>query len=288
MHRFFDSIVGPILEIVEPEVVVEIGSAAGDNTQHLLTFCKRTGATLHVVDPAPGYDADAWTREHEGNLVFHQDLSLNVLPNIDRFQAMLIDGDHNWHTVFRELELIERLSEERGQPLPLMLFHDVGWPYGRRDSYYQPERIPPEERQPYERKGMRPGIPGLVEEGGMNHGFLNAVLEGAPRSGVFTAIENFIEQTDRELRCITVAGMHGLTVLAPEHLQESDELRRFLDGLEPSSALRQHLEQVEMAYLEAEIARQELKTSLRRSEVRRKREVEALRNRLREVRGSEP
>ncbi len=47
--------------------------------------------------------------------------------------------------------------QDAGTPLPVLILHDVGWPYGRRDLYYTPETIPEEFRQPYEQAGMLPG-----------------------------------------------------------------------------------------------------------------------------------
>ena len=53
---------------------------------------------------------------------------------------MILDGDHNYYTLSEELRLIaERAS---GARLPLLIFHDIGWPLARRDAYYAPERIP--------------------------------------------------------------------------------------------------------------------------------------------------
>ena len=71
--------------------------------------------------------------------------------------AALIDGDHNWYTVYNELQLLAEVAREAGAPLPVLIMHDVGWPYGRRDLYYAPEQIPEEFRQPYAQRGMRPG-----------------------------------------------------------------------------------------------------------------------------------
>lgn len=130
---------------------------------NLLEFCRQTGATLHVVDPAPGYDVSKWQGRCDDHLVFHGDRSLNALTSIENFDVVLIDGDHNWYTVLSELETIERLCDERGQGFPLVLLHDIGWPYGRRDLYYDPDSIPEEHRKPYDKKGMLPGVPGLVE-----------------------------------------------------------------------------------------------------------------------------
>ena len=50
------------------------------------------------------------------------------------FDCIIIDGDHNWYTVFNELTIIEKrnLLKEGGT----IFFHDIAWPYGRRDMYY--------------------------------------------------------------------------------------------------------------------------------------------------------
>ena len=65
----------------------------------------------------------------------------------------LVDGDHNWYTVVNELRLIAATSAGAGEPLPVLICHDVGWPYGRRDLYYAPEQIPEEYRQPWAQQG---------------------------------------------------------------------------------------------------------------------------------------
>ena len=46
--------------------------------------------------------------EYAGALHFHIGLSLDVLPKLGPFDFVLIDGDHNWHTVLNELRLLER------------------------------------------------------------------------------------------------------------------------------------------------------------------------------------
>ena len=59
---------------------------------------------------------------------------------------VIIDGDHNYFTVSEELRLIAERAA--GAALPLLLFHDVGWPHARRDDYYAAERIPEADRRP--------------------------------------------------------------------------------------------------------------------------------------------
>ena len=79
-----------------------------------------------------------------------------------------------------------------GAVLPLLLLHDVGWPHGRRDDYYAPERIPAE-RPPADRRGRRAASrtsPGSAPAGCPTAA--PAAREGGPRNGVLTAVEDFV------------------------------------------------------------------------------------------------
>ena len=77
--------------------------------------------------------------------------------------AALIDGDHNWYTVVNELRMLRDNARAGREPLPVLILHDVGWPYGRRDLYYDPSTIPEEHRQPHRKAGMRLGRAELVD-----------------------------------------------------------------------------------------------------------------------------
>lgn len=219
MHRFFEGIIGPLLAIYRPKVIVEIGVDEGKHTRKLLAYCAQYNTTLHAIDPSPNLDVALLEKEWPDALVFHQEQSLTALPNIPSYDAVLIDGDHNWYTVLHELQLIERHAQERGS-FPLVFLHDIDWPYGRRDLYYAPENIPPEHRHAYSKSGMAPGTPKLVEHGGLNMDKCNAIAEGGPRNGVRTAIEDFLQQTKLQLERADVPGLHGLCILASKELLE--------------------------------------------------------------------
>ena len=62
----------------------------------------------------------------------------------------------------------------------MLVLHDVLWPYGRRDLYYAPERIPAEFRQPYAQAGINPGMKRLHPRKGLNPTMCNAEEEGGP------------------------------------------------------------------------------------------------------------
>ncbi len=230
MYRFFEPVIRPLLDAAKPSVVVEIGSDRGPGTELLAPWCQENGAVLHCVDPLPKYDVEEWAERWPGVIKFHLDLSLNALVDIGAADVVCIDGDHNWYTVFHELELLGRSATAAGQPFPLTLLHDVGWPYGRRDLYYDPDTIPEGTRQPYRKGGIVPGVRALSERGFNDH-LDNALHEGTPRNGVRTAAEDFVDQYDGELTFHVVPGLHGLGIIVDNAAEGSvkDAVTEVLD-----------------------------------------------------------
>jgi hypothetical protein len=213
MRRYWSSVIEPLLTAFGPRTVVEIGSHLGVNTANLLTYCHQAGATLHAIDPAPEYDVEEWTTLHAPHLVAHRATSLEALPALEGYEAVLIDGDHNWYTVFHELGLVEESCRVTGEPFPLVLLHDVGWPYGRRDLYYDPDAIPAPHRQPYAQGGLLPDRSELRPNAGLNQDFYHATHEHGPRNGVLTAVEDFIDQTAHDVDFFVLPPIHGLSIL---------------------------------------------------------------------------
>lgn len=242
MDIFWDVILGPLVTLLRPKTILEVGSEQGLTTRLLLSFCRCYDAVLHAIDPSPLFDANGWVAENNGRFVFHKALSLEAMPKLGPFDLVLLDGDHNWYTVYNELKLIEKRCAEKSHPFPMVLFHDVGWPYGRRDLYYNPATIPPEFRQPYARKGMRPGTSELLEQGGFNTNLNNAIHEGGPRNGVLTAVEDFFKETSLPMELIAVPGFHGLGILCPKQLTAANAaLGQFLKSLELPPIMQRYL-----------------------------------------------
>jgi Methyltransferase domain len=255
LRRFWSTVVWPILETMEPDVVVEIGAGAGGHTRKLAKFCQATWATLHVVDPAPRFDPGA-------AFVFHRARSLDVLGNLGPVDVALVDGDHNWYTVFHELELLRRTAQAAGSLTPLVLCHDVCWPYGRRDMYHDPEVIPPSFRQPWERAGILPGSEALVADGGINPACANAVHEGGPRNGVMTAIEDFLEAADEPLEVTLLPVLHGLAIVAPRSRLDADpELESVIEHWHTADGLAAVASMAEVERLRLLVAHEDVKRS---------------------------
>ncbi|MEZ5167506.1 MAG: hypothetical protein R2695_13820 [Acidimicrobiales bacterium] len=113
-----------------------------------------------------------------------------------------------------------------------MILHDVGWPYGRRDLYYDPPTSP-EGLQPHARKGMSPKRTHLLNSGGMNVDLHNALEEGGPRNGVRTGLDDFVAEHAAPLRQIVIPTYYGLAIVAEEaFLAAHPAVAELMDELE--------------------------------------------------------
>jgi cephalosporin hydroxylase len=251
MFPFWDLAIAPIIEAVEAKRVVEIGALRGETTELML---ERLGpdVELHVIDPVPDFDPSEHERTFAGQYVFHRDLSINVLPTLPPVDVALIDGDHNWYTVHHELKLLAETARAAGAPLPVLIMHDVGWPYGRRDLYYAPEQIPDEFRHDWADLGIQRGKKQLVPQGGVNPKMHNATVEGGPRNGVMTALDDFLAEHPRPVRRLLLPTYFGLAIVAEQDvLRDHPALVERLDWLEGAEGRGEQLELAEKIRLQA-------------------------------------
>ncbi|MBI3336589.1 class I SAM-dependent methyltransferase [Candidatus Peregrinibacteria bacterium] len=252
------SVLFPILDALQPKTIVEIGSDQGHLTRRLLSFCQKRSGALHVIDPDPKYNPLDWQRDRGSTLHFHRAKSLDALPRIPQYDLVLIDGDHNWYTVFHELKLIEKQAL-RQKNFPVILLHDVTWPYDRRDAYYNPADIPEEHRKPYERKGLDPQTDVLQPYGGFNRRMCHALASNGSRNGVLSAIEDFLRQTTVNLRFLSIPGIHGTGVIFSEDAcSHTKEFLSFLHAMTGNTPLNNHLREIEKQRVNMVIAHEEL------------------------------
>jgi Methyltransferase domain len=253
------------LDAAEPSSVVEVGAYAGDLTGLLLEWAAESGAHVAAIDPAPKKKLEDLAAAH-ADLELVRATSLESLPNLPLPDAAIIDGDHNYYTVSEELRLIAERAREGS--LPLLLFHDVCWPHARRDSYYTPERIPQESRQPLvQGAGLFPGEPG-VRPGGLPY-YWAAAREGGRRNGVLTAIEDFIGERE-DLVLAVVPAFFGFGAVWHREAPYADALadllapydrNPLLERLEANRALHlasSHYHLTELNALRERVAKQEV------------------------------
>ncbi len=211
------------LDAAAPRSLVEIGAYAGDVTRMLVQWAAGAPAqSLVSIDPDPQPALVALAAEHP-ELELVRRTSIDALPELPRADAYIIDGDHNYYTVSEELRLIDRAASDR---LPLLLCHDVCWPHARRDAYYAPEAIPPEDRRPTARGAyLFPGVSG-VHDGGLIYKSA-AEREGGPGNGVLTAIEDFVDGRD-EIRFAIVPAFFGLGLLWARDAEYAEALEEII------------------------------------------------------------
>jgi hypothetical protein len=218
-----------------------------------------------AIDPAPQEGLIALADAHPEVLLVRE-TSLDALPKIAMPDVIVIDGDHNYYTVASELALIG--ARAPGAELPMLLFHDVCWPHGRRDDYFDADQIPSDARHPTAGAagGIFPGDPGLRPDGLPYP--RSAAREGGERNGVLTAIEDFVGERDR-VRLVVVPAFFGLG--AAWHLDKpwAADVARILDPLDRNPLLerleanrvdhlaRGHATLVELWALRDRLARQE-------------------------------
>lgn len=264
----FAPLIRPCLERAGVRDVVEIGAEFGGMSHVLGDWCAQVGGTLTSIDPAPKQEFLDWAADHPA--VAHVPLpSLDALPQLARCpDAWVVDGDHNYYTVFNELLQIDAICQRQGKPL-LAFLHDISWPCARRDCYYAPDRIPAAHRHPY---SYEAGV--HVDDDAIHMGrgwrgmgqFAWALHQGGPANGVLTAVEDFLSVADtpqRPLAFAHVPAVFGLGVVMDASAEWAEDLAGMLlpyhaNGLIASlelNRLRNYLAVIDWQDREAERAK---------------------------------
>jgi hypothetical protein len=231
VKRFWDQVIEKIFIQENVRKIVEIGALRGENTVKILKYCSAYNAKLIIIEPFPQFDVEKLNEEFPGYFRLYEDISHHVLPNITGYDAVLIDGDHNWYTVYHELKMIEKKAKKRGK-FPIVFLHDIGWPYGRRDMYHDPDLIPQKYRKPYTKKGIAPGHSELIDPLNyekdikcMNAHMNNALYDFGEKNGVLTAVEDFMKETKIPLSFYGVSKNHGLGILTSKKLDVDNKIK---------------------------------------------------------------
>ncbi|OOG66318.1 hypothetical protein B0E46_02250 [Rhodanobacter sp. B04] len=244
MNRFWPRYISPLFELVQPKRIMEIGAEFGWNTRHVLAYCRAHGAHADIIDPAP---LPALMHElaqfGPAEYRFLPLKSIAAIPQLEAPDLVLLDGDHNWATVFHELNLLQARAEKAGQAPPIVLSHDVAWPYARRDMYYNPDDLDGWQKHAYSYKGMLPGQSELDEQG-VNGWLANAMHEGGPRNGVLTAIEDYIASAGIEFTFRKLPFFNGLGILVPA-ARMTPALQALIDSFFTAQSLLQACEALE-------------------------------------------
>jgi hypothetical protein len=207
----FEELIAQVLDAVAVRTTAEIGVEYGPLSRALIARARRVGGRHVGIDPAPRDGARDLFAVAEAEL-FTQP-SREALAAMTAVDAYFLDGDHNYATVGAELVLIEQAARKARRRFPLVFLHDIGWPWGRRDLYYDPASLPEGAVHPYTfAGGVTPDNADTIAGGFRGEGkFAYARREGGPRNGVRTAIDDFL--AGRDLAFFEIPPVFGLGIL---------------------------------------------------------------------------
>lgn len=216
-----------VIERIGARSVCEIGSEGGLMSQELYRrYSIGSLERLTVIDPAPTPEVRALADDKGCNILAEP--SLAALPSLPAHDVYIVDGDHNFYTVYNELQLILR------NPDALVILHDISWPCAYRDQYYNAAGLPGSALNDPSEKSIHPSSPDLVRHGFNGAGvFQIASKEGGPNNGVFRAIEVIADEFEVEFS--SVPALFGIGFLRGKNYPQSQTLLEVLNfsAIEP-------------------------------------------------------
>ena len=165
------------------EIDVESGQVSG-------MYADMGADAVYCVEPEPTAELRANLAGKEGvHLV--EDASPRALDSLPVADLYVIDGDHNYAVVRRELAWIVAHAPEA-----TVVLHDVLWPCSRRDQYYQPSTLADAQTHPDTEAGATVWHDALTPAGLVGQGAFTTSREaGGERNGVLTAVEDALADT---------------------------------------------------------------------------------------------
>lgn len=243
MYIFTKTIVSDVLKALKAPSVLEIGADLGYSTDLLIRLTEESGGRLQVIDPNTRLVFD------QPNVTHFRKKSLECLDDIEPIDCALIDGDHNWYTVYHELQKIVHLCVKWQKAFPITFIHDTQWPYGNRDMYYDPLSIPAEFIQPNEKKGLSL-IDSKLVENGLNSHLNNAIDEGGPKNGVRTAVLDFLS-SHSSLEFFEIKGFHGLGIICHQEVfTKNPSVRTIIESYLGAPSIQNLIEEIELDRLQ--------------------------------------
>ena len=216
----FKSIYMPIMQILNPKEITEIGTDQGNNTEILKEYCIQNDAHLVIVDPAGN---DFYAQDKIAAITIKKEKSIEYLEGQQSASDVyFVDGDHNYDTVSLELQLINKLSLSSNKPV-VVFMHDISWPWAYRDLYYSlgaevgDEDITSDEGVSlYDAATDNKGIPSTGQ-------YAFRKFEGGEKNGVRRALEDFLK-VEQHWNLVDIHSLYGLGILWSEQHMNARQL----------------------------------------------------------------
>lgn len=205
--------------------VVEVGVESGQVSS---VYTELGADRVYCVDPYPSDELRA-TLAKNPLLELVEKPAPAVLADLPPADLYVLDGDHNYAVLHGELSWITRNA-----PDAAIAFHDVLWPWARRDLYYEPSLLSDDQRHPYSEDGPTVWHDELTPAGFVGLGSFTVAREaGGERNGVLTAIEDVLAETDDEWLFDIVPAVFGMGVMARKASPGAEEA---FAGLRPHTS----------------------------------------------------
>ncbi|HEY5412559.1 MAG TPA: hypothetical protein VIJ94_17715, partial [Caulobacteraceae bacterium] len=117
--------IAALIETLAPGRVMQIGAGDGEASTRLLDYCRRSGCRADIIEPRPAAGLEERLQAYPQEHVYQRLLPLKGILLAEHPDLVVLDGEPNWWTVFSTLNLLQRLSAERGRPFPFVLAHHV-------------------------------------------------------------------------------------------------------------------------------------------------------------------
>ena len=175
----------------------------------ILEYCDNNNASYTAIDFKDNFDKE-----------FIHDYTLNILPDLRDYDAIFLNDDPNWYTVYNELNIIHKNNLE----FPLVFICHNLFPHKRRDSYINPDIIPQEFRNEFSKKLEYSNV-------SIQDGFYHAINENTPKNGVLTAINDFLTENP-SIGIMEIKLLNGITILYPKNNISKIRLGRLFEEIQ--------------------------------------------------------
>ena len=182
----------------------------------------------NLINQILNYDADYTliNTPMVKNLAVINENPLEALPILS-YDAIFIDDDSNWYTIFTQLNIIKDTNEE----FPLIFICNNRFPNKRRDSYSNPDLIPEKFRNEYAEE-----LPLFYnnEKITISDGFYHACEENTPQNGVLTGIEDFLAENSN-IEIMGINFIEDITILYDNssiNKERTENIIKSINGVE--------------------------------------------------------
>ncbi|HZP25646.1 MAG TPA: class I SAM-dependent methyltransferase [Dehalococcoidia bacterium] len=230
----FRELIFDCFEIAGVRTIAEVGAWQGAFTEHLAAWAKEHQARVYSVEPNPtGRLTAICESSPQVDLIVAR--SPDAFAEFEVCDAYILDTDHNYYTVNRELTALDKLARSSGKQFVILL-QDIGWPFGRRDSYGDASLIPSEALRPHSfGKGVVLDSTELVDTG-FRGNWAWADQQGGASNGTMTALEDFLRDRPH-LQHHIVPCIFYLAIIYPRSLPAATALGTYLRAYDNNALL---------------------------------------------------